>query len=52
MSTGIIPKNKELQDKENPPHPTLGLKKLHSFEEVPTKKTVLGTAAQICIADV
>lgn len=49
MSTGIIPRTKEIEDKENPPYPTLGLKKLNSPEEVSLKKAILGINAQVFV---
>lgn len=52
MSTILNQKNKETFDKENPPHPTLGLKKLNSVDETTTKKTVLGNTAQTCVIDI
>lgn len=42
MSTTLPPKNKDLCDKENPPHPLPTLKKLNTAEEAPLKKVILG----------
>lgn len=51
MSSTLNYKNKDLCDKENPPHPVSTLKKLNSVEEVPLKKTVLGDSTQVYQAE-
>lgn len=47
MSSILSLKNKDLCDKENPPHPQAGLKKYNSVDEAPVKKIVLGDSTQV-----
>lgn len=47
MSSSVNQKNKEICDKENPPHPSIGHKKISATEDFPTKKTVLGDSTHV-----
>lgn len=51
MTSSASQKNKELSDKENPPHPSLGNKKLSITDELPTKKTVLGDSSHVYVLE-